>query len=64
MTRSNPMGDIVNLRQARKRAVRKDRESEAAANRARFGRTKAERALKQGEAERLRKDLDNAKRED
>ena len=55
------MGDIVNLRQVRKRAARKDREAEAAANRAKFGQTKAERAVKQREAEKLRKTLDGAK---
>ena len=58
------MGDIVNLRQVRKRAARKDREAEAAANRAKFGRTKAERALQQSEAEKLRQTLDGAERED
>jgi hypothetical protein len=57
------MGDIVNLRQVRKRAARKDREAEAAANRAKFGQTKAERALKQSEAEKLRNTLDGAKRD-
>ena len=55
------MGDIVNLRQVRKRAARKDREAEAAANRAKFGRTKAERALQRSEAEKLGKTLDGAK---
>jgi len=58
------MGDIVNLRQVRKRAARKDREAEAAANRAKFGQTKAERALQQNEAEKLRKTLDGAEREE
>jgi hypothetical protein len=58
------MGDIVNLRQARKRAARKDREAEAAVNRAIFGRTKAERALQKNEAEKLRKTLDGAERDD
>ena len=43
------MGEIVNLRQSAKEvgAARKDRETEAAANRAKFGQTKAERALRQ-----------------
>jgi ribosomal protein S2 len=58
------MGDIVNLRQVRKRAARTDREAEATTNRAKFGRTKAERALQQSEAEKLRKTLDGAERED
>jgi hypothetical protein len=58
------MGDIINLRQVRKRETRKDREAEAAANRAKFGRTKAERAQQESEAERLRKTLDGAEREE
>lgn len=36
------MADIVNLRMARKRKARKDKEAEAAANRALHGRTKGE----------------------
>ena len=39
------MGDLVNLKQFKKRARRDRAEQEAAANRARFGRTKSERAL-------------------
>jgi hypothetical protein len=37
------MGDLVNLKQFKKRAARDRSEKEAAANRARFGRTKPER---------------------
>jgi hypothetical protein len=58
------MSEIVNLRLARKRAARTVREEAAAANRAKHGQTKAERALKQAEADRLRSMLDGAKRED
>ncbi len=47
------MADIVNLRQARKRKARADKEAQAQANRVAFGRTKEERRL--GEA---RKDLE------
>lgn len=36
-------GDVVNLRMARKRRQRAERETAAAENRARHGRTKAER---------------------
>jgi hypothetical protein len=39
------MGDLVNLRQFKKRTGRDLSEKQAAANRARFGRTKAERTL-------------------
>ncbi len=38
------MGDIVNLRAARKLRARADRKAEAAENRVRFGRSKAETA--------------------
>lgn len=39
------MGDVVNLKQFKKRVARDQSEKEAAANRARFGRTKSERLL-------------------
>jgi hypothetical protein len=37
------MGNVVNLKRFKKRAARDQSEKEAAANRARFGRTKSER---------------------
>jgi Domain of unknown function (DUF4169) len=37
------MGNVVNLKRLKKRAARDQSEKEAAANRARFGRTKSER---------------------
>ena len=46
------MGEIVNLRRARKEKERREREGEAAANRRRFGRTKAEMNLDRDAAER------------
>jgi hypothetical protein len=58
------VSEIINLRQARKKLARTTREEVAATNRARHGQTKAERALKQSEADKLRKVLDGAKRED
>jgi hypothetical protein len=57
------MSEIVNLRQARKAAARGKQEDEAAANRAKFGQTKASRKLVEAEAERARKTLDGAKRD-
>jgi hypothetical protein len=39
------MGDVVNLKRFRKRAERAQSANQADANRARFGRTKSERAL-------------------
>ena len=52
------MGDLVNLKQFKKRAARERSEQEAAANRARFGRTKAERALDELRASRANDLLD------
>jgi len=46
------MGDLVNLKQFKKRAARGQSEKEAAANRARFGRTKSERILDESRASR------------
>jgi Domain of unknown function (DUF4169) len=58
------MSEIVNLRQARKRAARAAHEEAATANRAKHGRTKAEKASTRVEADKLRNVLDGAKRED
>ena len=57
------MADIVNLNDRRKRKAREQKESDAAAKRLLFGRTKGEkdRETKQKDAE-IRK-LDGAKRE-
>ncbi len=46
------MGDLVNLKQFRKRAAKERSEQEAAANRARFGRTRSEREREELRAER------------
>ena len=46
------MADIVNLNRVRKRSARAAAESEAQTNRAKFGRTKAERACDADEAQR------------
>ncbi|GAA4214760.1 hypothetical protein GCM10022253_07950 [Sphingomonas endophytica] len=55
------MGEIVSFKHARKAKARAAKETQAAANRAAFGRTKAEKAA--DAAERARKDalLDGAK---
>lgn len=37
------MGDVINLRQARKQKARAGKDAAAAANRAKFGRTKADK---------------------
>ena len=52
------MADIVNLRRARKDKARRERDSEAAANRRRFGRTKAQKSADKDAAARGRHDLD------
>lgn len=57
------MAEIINLRQARKAARRKQDEASASANRAKFGRTRAERLAQTRELERSARLLDGAKRE-
>jgi len=52
------MGEIVNLRRARKQAERKLSEETAAANRLAYGRSKAERTLEQAKSERTHRELD------
>jgi hypothetical protein len=51
------MGDIVNLRTARKQAKRLEAEQKAAANRLAHGRSKAERALEQSRSDKARQNL-------
>jgi Domain of unknown function (DUF4169) len=58
------MGDIVNLRRARKQKQRDEGAKAAAANREKFGRTKAERLTTKAEAQRSDKSLDGHKRDD
>ena len=53
--------EVVNLRQARKVRRREEDERHAAANRARFGRTKAEREAGAAEASRAARILDGAR---
>jgi len=55
------MGEIVNLRRARKARARRDAESDAAASRARHGRTMAERTRDEREAERLVRTVEGAR---
>ena len=50
-------GDIVNLRQARKAKARAEKESQAATNRARFGRTKSEKQREAAEKARAEREL-------
>jgi Domain of unknown function (DUF4169) len=52
------MGEVVNLRRARKAKTRGGAEAEAAAKRVQFGRTKAEKTLTKAEQEAAARKLD------
>ena len=52
------MGELVNLRQFKKRAGREQAEKKAAANRVRFGRTRTERILDERRASHADEHLD------
>jgi hypothetical protein len=57
------MAEPINLNKARKARARAEAKSDAAANRARFGRSKAETAAEAQQREAARKLLDGAKRD-
>jgi hypothetical protein len=57
------MAEIINLRRARKEKERRDKESEADANRRRFGRTKAQKATDENAAARRQRTLDGKRLE-
>lgn len=58
------MAEIINLNRARKARDRDAAKRTAAANRARFGRTKAEKTADAAERARTDQTLDGAKREE
>jgi Domain of unknown function (DUF4169) len=58
------MAEPINLNKARKARARVDDKTQAAENRVRFGRSKAEKTVSKLEAERARRAHDEAKRED
>jgi len=58
------MAEILNLNQARKAKAKTDARTKAVENRTKFGRTKADKALDAARADKLKRDLDGAKRED
>lgn len=58
------MAEIVNLRAARKDRERAKKRAEGDENAARFGRTKALKALEKARAEKARDDLDAHRREE
>jgi hypothetical protein len=52
------MADVINLKRFKKRSEREQAAKQAEANRARFGRTKSERALNELRAKRADNQLD------
>ena len=58
------MGDVVNLKGARKAKARAKAEAKAQSNRVTFGRTKAEKRSTQAEREAADRKLDGHKRDD
>ena len=58
------MSEPINLNKARKARAKADARSRAAQNRVKFGRGKAETSASRLEAERLKRALDQTKRED
>lgn len=57
------MAEIVNLRMARKARDRARAAQQAAENRAKFGRTKGQKAKERAEADRLTREVEGARRE-
>ena len=57
------MAEIINLNKARKTKARAQKEENAAANRANFGRTKAEKASVRRGSEQRDKHLDGVKKD-
>ena len=58
------MGEVINLRQARKAKARTENEQKAAGNRLQFGRRKEDKELLRLLDEQSEKNLDGHKRED
>ena len=57
------MAEIINLRLARKKKARDDKQRQAEQNRALHGATRAEKAARKAEAERAARQLDGARLE-
>ncbi len=57
------MGEVVNLRTAKKQAARKAARADGDAQAAKHGRTKAEKALERARAEMAARDLEAHRRE-
>jgi Domain of unknown function (DUF4169) len=52
------MGDVINLRNARKQVKRRRAERQAASNRLAHGRPRTERSLEQSRSDKIERDLD------
>ena len=57
------MAEIINLNKARKQKARADAEQQAAENRVRYGRTKAQKQLDQLEDELMQRRMDQLRRD-
>lgn len=57
------MGEIINLRMARKAKGRVQQQAQAQTNRAKFGRTKNEKARDVADADRFARQVDGARRD-
>lgn len=55
-------GEVVNLRQVRKRKSRAEKDAQAQRNRAEFGRTKTDKTIAEAEQARRERDLDGKRR--
>jgi hypothetical protein len=62
-TTEKTMAEIINLNRFKKRRARDEEQKRAADNRARFGRSKAERRKAASEEEKAARDLDGKRRE-
>lgn len=58
------MNQVINLRRARKHRERAEKDAQAAANRAAFGRTKAEKKKTKQEADAMQRTLEGHKLND
>lgn len=58
------MGDLINLKQVKKRIAREDASKQSETNRARFGRTKGERKRDEFHAQRAGNALDQRRIDD
>jgi len=58
------MAEIVNLRQIRKKKARTEKQTRAEKNRAKFGRTKQQKARDLNEVKRAQRELDSKKLEE